>query len=39
MLDTVRWAAERYHRCLLEAPLGEPARKYVGERGITGETV
>jgi DNA primase len=39
MLDTVRWAAERYHRCLLESPLAETARKYVGERGITGETV
>jgi len=39
MLDLVRWAAEQYHHCLLNSPLAETARRYIGERGLTGETV
>jgi DNA primase len=39
MLDTVRWAAEQYHGCLLDSPLAEAARLYLGERRLTGETV
>jgi DNA primase len=39
MLDTVRWAAEQYHQCLLDAPLAEAARHYLGERRLSGETV
>jgi DNA primase len=39
MLDVVRWAAEQYHRCLLDSPLAEAARNYLGERRLTGETV
>jgi DNA primase len=39
LLDTVRWAAEQFQRCLLEDPLVGDARKYLGERGLTGETV
>ena len=39
LLDVVRWAAEQYHRCLLDDPAAEDARHYVGERGLTGETV
>jgi DNA primase len=39
MLDIVRWAADQYHRCLLEIPLAEAARRYLGERGLSGETV
>jgi DNA primase len=39
MLDVVRWAQENYRRCLLDSPLGETARRYLGERGLTGETV
>jgi DNA primase len=39
MLDLVRWAAEQYHRCLLDSPLAEAARRYLGERQLTGETV
>jgi len=35
----VRWAAERYHRCLLEAPFAEAARRYIGDRRLSGETV
>lgn len=39
MLDVMRWAAERYQQCLLESPQAELARKYLGERKLTGETV
>ncbi|HMC63651.1 MAG TPA: DNA primase [Gemmataceae bacterium] len=39
MLDTVKWAAEQYHRCLLDSPLAEGARKYLGDRRLTGETI
>lgn len=39
MLDGVRWAAEQYQRCLLDSPLAEGARSYLGERHLAGETV
>ncbi len=39
MLDIVRWAAQQYHECLLNSPLAEEARVYVGQRGLKGETV
>jgi DNA primase len=39
MLEVVRWAAEQYHRCLLDSPLAEAARRYLGERQLTGDTV
>jgi DNA primase len=39
MLDVVRWAAQQFHECLLDSPLAEEARRYLGERGLTGETV
>ncbi len=39
MLDVVRWAADQYHTCLLDSPLAETARRYLGERRLTGETV
>jgi DNA primase len=39
MLETVRWAAEQYHRCLLDLPVAEAARRYLGDRRLTGETV
>ncbi|HLW67546.1 MAG TPA: DNA primase [Gemmataceae bacterium] len=39
MLDAVRWAAEQYQHCLLESPLAEQARRYLGERKLQGETV
>src|SRR5438105_13503612 len=32
MLETVRWAADQYHACLLDSPLGETARLYLGDR-------
>jgi DNA primase len=39
MLDVMRWAAERYQKCLLNSPQAEAARKYIGERKLTGTTV
>lgn len=39
MLDVVRWAVDQYHHCLLDSPLAENARRYLGERKLTGETV
>jgi DNA primase len=39
MFEVVRWAAEQYHRCLLDSPLAEGARRYLGERHLSGETV
>ena len=39
MLDVIRWAAQLFQECLLDSPLAEEARRYVGSRGLTGETV
>lgn len=39
LLDILRWAAELYHQCLLDDPCAEAARRYLGERRLTGETV
>jgi DNA primase len=39
LLDVVRWAAQVYHECLLDSPLAEEARCYIGGRGLLGETV
>jgi DNA primase len=39
MLDVIKWAAEQYQHFLQEAPAGEPARRYLDERGLTEETI
>ncbi len=39
LIDVMRWAANEYHTCLLDSPLAEEARQYLGERGLVGETV
>ncbi len=39
LLDVMRWAAKQFHECLLDSPLAESARAYLGERGLRGETV
>ncbi len=38
-LEAIRWAAEQYQQCLLDLPVAEAARAYLGERGLLGETV
>lgn len=39
MLEVVRWSERQFHNCLLESPLAEAARTYLGERRLLGETV
>lgn len=39
LFDVMRWAAKQFHECLLDSPLAEEARRYLGERGLRGETV
>ncbi len=39
MLEVIRWAAQLFHKCLLDSPLADEARRYVAARGLTGETV
>jgi DNA primase len=39
MLECVRWAQDQFQRCLLDSPTAEAARAYLGERGLTGETI
>ena len=38
-LEAIRWAAEQYQQCLIDLPVAEPARAYLGERKLLGETV
>jgi DNA primase len=39
MLEVIAWAAEQFHRCLLDDVVAEPARVYLGHRKLSGETV
>jgi DNA primase len=39
MLDVIKWAAGLYQHALFNAPLGEAARAYLGERGLAVETL
>jgi DNA primase len=39
MLEVMQWAADQFHRCLLDEPLAEAARRYLGERKLSGDTV
>lgn len=39
LFDVMRWAAKQFHDCLLDSPLAEDARRYLGERGLRGDTV
>lgn len=39
LLDAMKWATGAYQACLLEDPLGERARVYVGSRKLSGPTV
>ncbi len=40
LLDAVKWAAQLYHDCLLESSsLADEARRYLGERHLSGDTV
>ncbi len=39
LLEVMRWAQAKYAHQLLEDPAGEAARKYLGERKLSGKTV
>ena len=39
LLDVMRWAQAKYQDCLLNDPVAEPARKYLGGRKLSGKTV
>jgi DNA primase len=38
-LAALQWAAEQFAKCLASDPAAEPARKYLAERGISGESI
>jgi DNA primase len=38
LLKVAAWAEEQYHLCLMRSPEAEPARRYLTDRGITGES-
>jgi DNA primase len=38
LLDLVDWAARQYHECLLQDPVAEAAREYLGDRGLELDT-
>jgi DNA primase len=39
MLETVRWAAQQFHQCLMEDPAAGEACAYLESRGLTDETI
>jgi DNA primase len=39
LIDVMRWSAKQFHDCLLDSPLADDARRYLGERGLRGDTV
>jgi DNA primase len=39
MLDGINWAAAQFQQCLLDSPMAETARLYLGERHLLGPTV
>lgn len=39
LLRVMKWAEQKYQECLLDDPLAETARGYLGERRLSGPTV
>lgn len=39
LLEVMRWAQAKYQHALLEDPIGEAARKYLGNRKLSGKSV
>lgn len=39
LYQAAAWAEEQFHDCLLHAPIAEPARRYLNERGISAESI
>lgn len=39
LFKAMAWAEDQYHRCLVESPEAEGARRYLDQRGITEESI
>src|SRR5438105_1486064 len=39
LFEVMKWAQAQYQTCLLDGPVAEGARKYLGERKLSGATV
>jgi DNA primase len=39
LLDAMHWAEQTYRECLIDSPIGEQARVYLGDRRLNGATV
>lgn len=39
LLGVMRWAQEKYQRCLVDHPVADPARKYLAARHLTEKTI
>ena len=39
LYEIVAWAENEFHECLLKAPAGERARRYLKDRGISGQSI
>lgn len=39
LLEAMKWSVNEYHQCLLTAPEGAQARKYLSDRGISDASV
>jgi DNA primase len=39
LYKAMAWAESQYHHCLLESPEAEPARRYLEQRAVTGESI
>jgi len=39
LLQAMAWVEKQYHRCLLDAPEADAARRYLEQRGITAESI
>jgi len=39
LYEVVAWAEQQFHECLLRGEEAEPARRYLRDRGITGQSI
>ncbi len=39
LLAAMAWAESLYHRCLLQSPQADPARRYLAERGVSQDAI
>lgn len=39
LFETLAWAERIYHECLVSSPEAEPARRYLAQRGLSGESL